>query len=327
MFTWGPQQAAGAPAGPAPVANFYALRSSGTASYSKFVNFMENGLAGFPLAPSQYGGPRSSQQTFVAASGAGAPQTWESAAAGVDGALALPYVDAASGVTVTTTADTGRIANIPAGTDDLSGRYSVAYNNSAGVAIPADGGSKVLVVVTDGQTVTFTFSQLVASFGVYLIDYCDFGGIGTWTFKNGASTLFSEEIQPDPYTLPGNETDMDAGVGFIGYIARTTAGLFDRVEFSFSGTGSDRTGFDNLFVGLPSQVSSATAAAGQAIQFTDTSTGSPTSWLWNFGDGTTSTLQNPSKTYATPGTRTVTLTATNANGSGSVTKTGYVVVT
>jgi PKD repeat protein len=57
------------------------------------------------------------------------------------------------------------------------------------------------------------------------------------------------------------------------------------------------------------------------VQFTDTSTGSPTSWLWNFGDGgPTSTSQNPSHVYSTAGTYTVTLTATNAGGSNVTTR-------
>ena len=47
------------------------------------------------------------------------------------------------------------------------------------------------------------------------------------------------------------------------------------------------------------------------------STGSPTSWAWNFGDGTTSALQNPSHKFTTAGTYTVTLTTTNAGGSSS----------
>jgi PKD repeat protein len=51
------------------------------------------------------------------------------------------------------------------------------------------------------------------------------------------------------------------------------------------------------------------------VTFTDTSTNSPTSWLWDFGDGNTSTLQNPVHTYATDGSYTVTLTATNGDGS------------
>lgn len=64
-----------------------------------------------------------------------------------------------------------------------------------------------------------------------------------------------------------------------------------------------------------------------AVQFTDTSTGTPTSWAWTFGDGTTSTAQNPSKTYSAAGTYNVTLTATNATGSDAETKTGYIVAT
>ena len=52
-----------------------------------------------------------------------------------------------------------------------------------------------------------------------------------------------------------------------------------------------------------------------AASFTDTSTNTPTSWLWNFDDGGISTQQNPSHTYAAAGTYTVQLTATNTGGS------------
>ncbi|MBK9451982.1 MAG: PKD domain-containing protein [Bacteroidetes bacterium] len=48
------------------------------------------------------------------------------------------------------------------------------------------------------------------------------------------------------------------------------------------------------------------------LSFADASTGVPTSWSWDFGDGGTSTSQNPSHTYAAPGTYNVCLTATNA---------------
>ncbi|MCB9016582.1 MAG: carboxypeptidase regulatory-like domain-containing protein [Lentimicrobiaceae bacterium] len=52
-----------------------------------------------------------------------------------------------------------------------------------------------------------------------------------------------------------------------------------------------------------------------------------TSWLWNFGDGTTSTLQNPSHTYNTAGTYNVSLTVNGASGSDTETKNGYITVT
>jgi len=61
-----------------------------------------------------------------------------------------------------------------------------------------------------------------------------------------------------------------------------------------------------------------------SVVFTDLSTNTPTSWTWNFGDGSTSTAQNPSHTYAVAGSYTVLLTATNAAGSNSKTAPAYV---
>ncbi len=60
------------------------------------------------------------------------------------------------------------------------------------------------------------------------------------------------------------------------------------------------------------------------VTFTDESTGNPTKWKWTFGDGTSSTIQNPTHKYSKVGSYTVTLTATNADGSNTVTKTGYI---
>jgi gliding motility-associated-like protein len=50
------------------------------------------------------------------------------------------------------------------------------------------------------------------------------------------------------------------------------------------------------------------------IDFSDSSLGFVTSWFWNFGDGGTSTLQNPSHTYQSGGVYSVTLIVTNAGG-------------
>ena len=74
---------------------------------------------------------------------------------------------------------------------------------------------------------------------------------------------------------------------------------------------------------------SGTPTSGTAplvVNFTDQSTNSPTTWAWTFGDSATSTAQNPSHTYTTAGTYSVTLTATNSSGSDAETKTGYITV-
>jgi PKD repeat protein len=82
--------------------------------------------------------------------------------------------------------------------------------------------------------------------------------------------------------------------------------------------------------GAPTADFTGTPTSGTApltVNFTDASTGNPTAWAWDFGDGATSTERNPSHTYATAGTYTVTLTASNAGGNDTDTKTGYITAT
>jgi PKD repeat protein/lysophospholipase L1-like esterase len=79
------------------------------------------------------------------------------------------------------------------------------------------------------------------------------------------------------------------------------------------------------FTGLPTVIN-----PGGTVAFTDTSTNAPTSWLWNFGDGSGSTLQNPTHAfnilegYPLERNFTVSLTATNAFGSNTTTKVAYI---
>jgi PKD repeat protein/predicted MPP superfamily phosphohydrolase len=62
------------------------------------------------------------------------------------------------------------------------------------------------------------------------------------------------------------------------------------------------------------------------VSFTDASTGAPSTWTWDFGDGSSSTARNPTHVYTTPGTYTVILDVENASGLGSLTRLDYVVV-
>jgi PKD repeat protein len=70
-----------------------------------------------------------------------------------------------------------------------------------------------------------------------------------------------------------------------------------------------------------------TGVAPLTVNFTDLSSGDPTSWSWTFGDGGTSTQQNPSHAYTAAGTYTVSMSASNGCGSDAVTRTDYITVT
>ena len=125
-----------------------------------------------------------------------------------------------------------------------------------------------------------------------------------WNFGDGAS---SKEQNPSyTYTTAGN------------YTAKLTVS---------NGNGTAEKSAEIVVTGEPGPgpkpdkpvVASFTAkpTSGYAplnVQLTDTSTGSPTAWEWNFGDGVSSKTQNPSHTYTTPGTYKATLTVENKEG-------------
>jgi PKD repeat protein len=127
----------------------------------------------------------------------------------------------------------------------------------------------------------------------------------------------------------------DGGVSHLENPSHTynSPGVYTVVLTVTNAGGTDaetKTGYITVTPPPPVANFSGTPTSGVAplqVQFTDLSTNSPTSWSWNFGDGGSSTQQNPSYTYNTPGLYTVVLTATNTGGSDAETKTAYINVT
>ncbi|HUK13835.1 MAG TPA: PKD domain-containing protein, partial [Thermoanaerobaculaceae bacterium] len=118
------------------------------------------------------------------------------------------------------------------------------------------------------------------------------------------------------------------------HVTSGAAGVGDgTVAFTVdANTGASRSGTiavqDQTFTvtqanGLPPVEAAFTFApaapiVGEVVHFADASTGAPTSWSWDFGDGAASTVQNPTHAFATAGTFTVTLTAVNVNAPSAV---------
>jgi PKD repeat protein len=142
------------------------------------------------------------------------------------------------------------------------------------------------------------------------------GAAGTVQFFNGTTSLGSSPVAAGSASLPLTAI----AVGSYSYHAvftPTNAALFTS---STSGNLAFTVTASVPVVTAP--VANFTAAvSGLTAAMTETSTNVPTSWSWTFGNSTSSTLQNPSVTYAAAGIYTVTLTATNSAGSTSMTKT------
>jgi Zn-dependent metalloprotease len=69
-----------------------------------------------------------------------------------------------------------------------------------------------------------------------------------------------------------------------------------------------------------------TLSCSGSVSFHDNSANGPSSWYWEFGDGTTANVRNPVHTYAKNGTYSVKLTVNNAYGSNSITKQSYITI-
>jgi len=148
-------------------------------------------------------------------------------------------------------------------------------------------------------------------------------GGGAHTPAAGFTELFEDNNS--------NIGDGDRSFGYKLFTAAGATGTFNTTLAS--STTNRKVGFTVAVPGIaaPPPVANFTGTplTGNwplTVAFTDASTGSPTSWAWTFGDGGTSSSQNPSHTYAAAGTYTVTLVATNAGGSDTKTRTGYVTV-
>jgi PKD repeat protein len=127
-----------------------------------------------------------------------------------------------------------------------------------------------------------------------------------WTFGDGGISANQNPIHE--YAASGTYTVRLTASNLNGFDAETKLTYITVTEpppgpvadFTFSPSGGD----------VPLYVS-----------FTDTSTGDPTSWAWNFGDGGTSNAEQPTHTYNDDGTFVVRLTVTNTEGTSFVEKT------
>ena len=133
----------------------------------------------------------------------------------------------------------------------------------------------------------------------------------SWSWNFGDSNTSTAHNPSHTYTSTGTYT--------VALTATNSYGQNTNTKNNYIGVGNPPVA---NFSGTPTS-----GAAPLAVTFTDSSTNSPTAWSWTFGDSAISTVQNPSHSYTGGGTYTVALTATNAYGQNTNTKTNYITVT
>jgi PKD repeat protein len=184
--------------------------------------------------------------------------------------------------------------------------------------------------VTAGDTVNVSLTPVFPG-GTYTeywrvwIDYNidgDFDDAGEEVFSDSSSTTVTGTF--DVPAIAGGITRMRVSMKYSAYPAPCETFTYGEVEdYSI-----EITGLGNNPPVAEFSASATNIKEGESVTFTDLSTNNPDAWDWVFNGGTpvTSTQQNPTVTYDSAGTYDVSLTATNAYGSDTETKTGYITV-
>ncbi len=195
--------------------------------------------------------------------------------------------------------DAGEIkmgANMAEGAENIKSHYVVLIDTNQTPLLSADFGSDV----TSGLLpLTVNFSD--SSQGIVNITNW------AWDFGDGATS--SEQNPSHTYENTGNYS----------------------VSLTVHGPDSSDTIIKENYITVKNVIANfgANVTMGQApltVSFTDSSQGEIDAWLWKFGDGLTSTAQNPTHVYTYGDSFTVSLFVRNPGGSNTMVKTNYIIV-
>ena len=221
-------------------------------------------------------------------------------------------------------------AQNPIHTYSTAGNYTVSLT-----AISTAGGSNTAIqtryITVNNAPVASFYGSETSGTAPFIVQFTDTSTNSpiSWSWDFGDNETSAEQNPSHSYTKPGTYS--------VSLIARNSVGInqsvqsdyitvstlpFAEVTTTITAKPTPVPTFPTVsFSGMPT-----TGTAPLTVQFTITTSGRPTSWSWDFGDGGTSTERNPSYTYVIPGTYTVILTANYPAGSKPVKKLSYITV-
>jgi PKD repeat protein len=238
-----------------------------------------------------------------------------SPASGIAGVTLFTFTDESTGPV------TSRMWSVSDGANSTQATYSRTFNLPGTYQVilqvsAADGSqssaAKTVTVSAPAATLAAAFSYSpdgpTTDTTIAFVDQSS-GNPTSWSWNFGDGTQSSTRNPSKKYSIAGAYTVT------LTVSSGSTSASTNRVVSVAAGTPitpSVQADFD---------MSVASPVVNDEVSFSDRSIGSPNSWSWNFGDGHTSTLQNPKHRYAAPAAYTVTLTAANGGSSASTSKT------
>ncbi|GGM04733.1 collagenase [Dactylosporangium sucinum] len=212
----------------------------------------------------------------------------------------------------------------------LDGRYNMYGDFSANVTTPTiwwiEGFAEYISYSYRG--VTYTSAQTQAGYHTYTLRT-----LFDTTYSNDQTRIYNWGYLAVRYMLQSHRSDVMTLLGYYRSGAYTTARSYltgtigSRYDADFDAwltrcAAGNCGGSTTPPTNQPPTAAFTVATTGLTASFTDRSTdsdGSIASRQWTFGDGTTSTATNPSKTYSAAGTYTVTLKVTDNQGATATT--------
>jgi PKD repeat protein len=187
------------------------------------------------------------------------------------------------------------------------------------------------VTLIQGNSYLLEFGNPTAPAEQNLRAWIDFNGDGIFTSLEQVVNVNNQKYFSQMITIPGTvllNTSLRVRVAAVYSLTAPSGSGFTPCATLTNGQMEDYS----IRVSLNTQApvadfaSGATKSCDGTVNFSDASQNIPTTWLWNFGDGQTSTLRNPTHTYAASGTYSVKLKVSNLYGSDSITKNNFVTV-
>jgi PKD repeat protein len=179
--------------------------------------------------------------------------------------------------------------------DHLTGTYTMAFESPDGTSTGSSSGTLTGDRIQQALIAAFDAKQSPGSLDVVFKDLST-GDPTSWNWDFGDGSLSADQTPTHTYDTPGDYTVTLT-------VSNDTSTAMTSQTVTVGEVSSPKANF-----------TTAQTPGSLEIKFTDTSTGGPNKWTWNFGDGKTGTKQNPRHTYAKAGQYSVKLTVSNAGG-------------